>query len=57
MQEEHMMKELYLPEAKNDIIIAFISNVEELILVGVVVAALITGSVLLIQKKRKDDKK
>jgi len=51
------MKNIYLPEAKNDIILAFISNVEELILVGVVVAALITGIVLLIHKKRKDDKK
>ena len=51
------MKELYLPETKNDSIFAFVGNVENLILVGVVVAALITGIVLLIRKKRKGDKK
>ena len=51
------MKELYFPEAKNDSIFAFVGNVYTLILVGVVVAVLITGIVLLIHKKRKDDKK
>ena len=51
------MKELYLPETKNDSIFAFVGNVETLILAGVIIAALITGIVLLIHKKRKDDKK
>lgn len=51
------MKELYLPEAKNDNIFAFVGNVDTLILVGVIVTALITFTVLMIRKKRKGDKK
>ena len=50
------MMDLYLLETKNDSIFAFVGNVEDLILVGVVVASLITGIVLLIRKKRKDGK-
>ncbi len=51
------MKELYLPEAKNDSIFAFVGNVDTWILVGGIVAALIAFIVLMIRKKRKDDKK
>ena len=51
------MKELYLPEAKNDSIFAFVGNVYSLILVGVIVIALITFIVIMIRKKRKGDKK
>ena len=56
-REEHIMKELYLPEAKNDSIFAFVGNVYSLILVGVIVIALITFIVIMIRKKRKGDKK
>lgn len=47
------MKEIYLPEAQNDSIFAFVGNVEALILAGVIVVALITFIVLMIRKKRK----
>ena len=49
------MKKLHLPEPQNDSIFAYVGNLKGLILIGV--AVLIVGIVLLINIKRKGDRK
>ena len=57
-KEDYFMRNTYLPDAKSDSIFAFLGNTDALILIAyaVIFAVLITLIIIMISKKRKDDK-